>query len=110
MYMMIRVVTRVINENKGTQRMCINLMTSAKTFNEYFWIISHLKLNRTVIIYIHIAIYLSIAYKCQMTDNLQYICCSECNVIALFKKLTIKLKSKKYYTVETIPKLYAPST
>ena len=34
--MMIRVVTRVINENKGTQRMCINLMTSAKTFNEYF--------------------------------------------------------------------------
>jgi hypothetical protein len=44
--MMIRVVTRVINENKGTQRMYINLMTSAKTFNEYFWIISYLKLNR----------------------------------------------------------------
>ena len=69
MYMMIRVFTRVINENKGTQRMCINLMTSAKTFNEYFWIISCLKINRTVIIYIHIAVYLSIAYKCQMTDN-----------------------------------------
>ena len=62
MYMMIRVVTRVINENKGTQRMYINLMTSAKTFNEYFWIISYLKLNRTVIIYIHIVVYLSIAY------------------------------------------------
>jgi hypothetical protein len=71
MYMMIRVVTRVINENKGTQRMCINLMTSVKTFNEYFWIISHLKLNRTVIIYIHIAVYLSIAYKCQMTDKFE---------------------------------------
>ena len=67
--MMIRVVTRVINENKGTQRMYINLMTSAKTLNEYCWIISYLKLNRTVIIYIHIAVYLSIAYKCQMTDN-----------------------------------------
>ena len=66
---MIRVVTRVINENKGTQRMYINLMTSAKTLNEYCWIISYLKLNRTVIIYIHIAVYLSIAYKCQMTDN-----------------------------------------
>jgi len=66
---MIRVVTRVINENRGTQRMYINLMTSAKTFNDYFWIISFLKLNRTVIIYIHIAVYLSIAYKCQMTDN-----------------------------------------
>jgi hypothetical protein len=67
--MMIRVVTRVINENKGTQRMYINLITSAKTFNEYCWIISYLKLNRTVIIYINIAVYLSIVYKCQMTDN-----------------------------------------
>ena len=69
MHMMIRVVTRVINENKGTQRMYINLMTSAKTFNEYFWIISYLKLNRMVIIYTHIAVYLSIAYKCKMTDT-----------------------------------------
>jgi hypothetical protein len=69
MYMMIRVITRVINENKGTQRMYINLMTSAKTFNEYLWIISYLKLNRTVIIYIHIAVYLSIAYTCKMTDT-----------------------------------------
>jgi hypothetical protein len=68
---MIRVVTRVIHENKGTQRMCINLMTSVNTFNEYFWIISHLKLNRTVIIYIHIAVYLSIAYKCQMADKFE---------------------------------------
>jgi hypothetical protein len=68
--MMIRVVTRVINENKGTQRMYINLMTSAKTFNEYFWIISYLKLNRTVIIYIPIAVYLSNAYTCKMTDTL----------------------------------------
>ena len=67
--MMIRVITRVINENKGTQRMYINLMTSAKTFNEYLWIISYLKLNRTVIIYIHIAVYLSIAYTCKMTDT-----------------------------------------
>jgi hypothetical protein len=67
--MMIRVVTRVINENKGTQRMYITHMNSAKTFKEYLWIISYLKLNRTVTIYIHIAVYLSIAYTCKMTDT-----------------------------------------
>ena len=54
MYMMIRVVTRVINENKGTQRMCINLMTSAKTCNEYFWIISHLKLRYICLLLINV--------------------------------------------------------
>ena len=64
--MMIPMVTRVIYKNKGTQRI---YRPYAKTFNEYIWIISYFKLNRTVTIYIHIVIYLSIAYKCKIADN-----------------------------------------
>jgi len=65
--MMIPMVTRVIYKNKGTQRI---YRPYAKTFNEYIWIISYFKLKRTVTIYIHIAVYLSTAYKCKMADNL----------------------------------------